>query len=135
MKTLSFLFAVCLLGWGLSESNPKAKDRYVEQVARDFQSRCCAASAASSSDDCIRLRPITQPMMRVIVNFYTDAPKDHLFFTRYTTRLPHQTIYGIGVAGQVMSWRMRLATENPATFFTIACGQTHCRIALDVTGA
>ncbi len=104
MKNISFLFVVCLIGLGLFESNPKAKGRYVEHVARDFQSRCCAVSAASPSDDCIRLRPITQPVVQVIVHFYTDAPKDHVFFTRYTTRLPNQTIYGIGVAGQVIRW-------------------------------
>lgn len=102
---LSFLFAVCLLGVGLFESNPKAKGRYVEHVARDFQSHCCSAAAASTlNDDCTKLRPITQPVVQVVVHFYTDAPKDYIFFTYYTTHLPNQTIYGIGVAGQVISW-------------------------------
>lgn len=107
MKKISLLLVACLVGLTLFESKPKTKGHYIKSVAQDFQSLCCSATSASTSSACERLRPITQPIVQGILHAYTDAPQDYVFFTRYTTRLPNQTIYGIGIAGQFISWTGR----------------------------
>ena len=118
MKTLSLLLIAFSAGLVLFESNPKAKRPYLKHVARDVQSRCCSATSAPiSSTDCRRLRPFTQSAAEIFLHLYTDAPKDHIFFTRYITRLPNQTIYGIGIAGQFISWADRSTDGEPCNIF------------------
>lgn len=118
MKNLSLLLVFFLAGLGLFKSNPKTKRLYVKYVARDVQSLCCnATSASTTSVDCRRLRPITQPVVEGILYLYTDVPKDYVFFTRYTTRLPNQTLHGVGIAGQFVSWLDRSSTGEPCDIF------------------
>lgn len=118
MKTFLILIIFGLTGLMLFETNPKAKRPYLKHVARDVQSLCCAPTSASTPNlDCRRLRPITQPVVEGILYLYTDVPKDYVFFTRYTTRLPNQTLYGVGIAGQFVSWPDRSSTAEPCDIF------------------
>lgn len=113
MKTFLILLVFIVTGLMLFESNPKSKRRYIKYVARYVQSLCCnTASAVMSDPDCRRLRPITQPIVEGISYLHTDVPKDSVFFTCYTTRLPNQTLHGIGIAGQFVSYPDRFSHRS-----------------------
>ncbi|MGB3294363.1 MAG: hypothetical protein WBB01_15355 [Phormidesmis sp.] len=104
MKKFLPLVALCLVGWGLFESKPVAEDRYVAHVAGNFQSLRCSAASISEAN-CRRLRPFFRPAVRWTIALYTDdVPRDYIFFTHYITRLPRQTIHGVGIAGQFIIW-------------------------------
>ena len=118
MKNLLLSLVLLSTGLALVESNPKAKQPYLQHVAGDVQSLCCDATLGSiSSANCRRLRPLTQRAVKVFLDVYTDPPKDYVFFTRYTTRLANQTIYGIGVAGQFIIWTDLSTDGEPCNIF------------------
>ncbi len=102
MKKL--LLIIPLLMWILAETNPKQKGRYTEYVAAELQSLCCRRTSSTTFTPCHHLRPITDPLVKGIVYWYTDPPTNYVFFTLYTTRLPARTVYGIGVAGKFAAW-------------------------------
>ena len=108
MKKLPLFLAFSLLLGVLFETNPNHKGRYAKYVAAELQSICCSrASPGAPAAPCQRLRPITEPLVHGVVYLYTDSPTNYIFFTKYTTRLPARTVYGIGVAGQFVVWPKR----------------------------
>lgn len=110
MKRLSFLLIGCALGATLAATNPSQKGRYTDHVADGIQSLCCADLLMSSKSACTAFRPLTKPVLNGIVYAYTEAPRDYLFFTQYTTYLPGHTVHGIGFAGQFTFWSDESAT-------------------------
>ncbi len=118
MKPFLSLLVFVVTGLMLFETNPKTKRRYIKYVARDVQALCCSPTSASTPNlDCRRLRPVTQRVVEGILYLYTDVPEDYVFFTRYTTRLPNQTLYGIGIAGQFVSWPDSSSAGEPCDIF------------------
>ncbi|MGB3297691.1 MAG: hypothetical protein WBA76_05425 [Phormidesmis sp.] len=116
MKNLSFLLIGCALGTTLAATNPNHKNEYTDHVADEIQSLCCL----SSQNTCTAFRPLTKPMLNGIVHVYTEAPRDYLFFTQYTTYLPGHTVHGIGFAGQFTFWSDSSKPEGACPFFSDA---------------
>lgn len=104
MKRISFLLIGCALGAAIAATNPKQKGKYIDHVAAEVQSLCCANTFISSQSTCTALRPLTKPVLTGIIYAYTETPRDYLFFTQYTTYLPGHTVHGIGIVGQFAFW-------------------------------
>jgi hypothetical protein len=113
MRRIIWVGLIFGLGLVLARTNPRQKGRYVNQVARNFQAICCEASTDPSQVSlCERLWPITTPVLQGVLHLYTDPPEDYILFTRYTTRLPGYTVYGLGIGGQFIVWPREPLTDN-----------------------
>jgi Domain of unknown function (DUF4359) len=121
MKKLSFATLTTLvvsLGLVLALTNPKQKGHYVSHVAHDFQLLCCQGVSGLAKLNCQRGRPIMVPLVKGVIYAYTDEPQNFVLFTWYTTYLPGQTIYGLGIGGKFIIWPHQPIADN-------ACGLLH----------
>lgn len=97
------LVPICAFGIALIHANPQNKGDYLDHLTYQLQEKLCDDNS-STIEICEVLSPVTEPVIKGLLNVYTESPKNYLLFTLYRTDLPCYEIRGVGVGGKFFVW-------------------------------
>lgn len=112
MKRISLAVLVGLISTVLMQTNPRQKSGYLNVATPLVQTQCCAQTWGRDGATCRTLKPFMQPLIRKMLDLYTQAPRNYILFTVYSTRLPWTDIHAVGIAGQYLFWSPNLALSH-----------------------